>query len=637
MNKYKKAKTIIQLIILMLITLDLFSQNIDSIERLIKNTSDKSDLLKLYKELSKAYTNVNGSKAITAATTQLKIAENLRSDIEIANAYKSLALACKVHGDDYKALKYYFREKTIRDKIDDKYGTAIVLANLGETYRAVFEHNKGIEYLTNALDLSKSLNYTYGTAYSLNRLASIYFELDDSTNYYKTIAIANESNNLAFKINDYALISNNYLLIGGSYSFFHKYDESIKYLFKSLENNAKSQELIHKSLILKSIAVVYYYKNEFNKTLEYSRIAMDEANRYNMLVYQWLAADVNFRTYKRVKQWDSAYKYLELYLDIKNKMYDHQKEYDLYRTELKYQKMDFERIEKANKEKQMMMLIIFVISIISILSILTLIIFRNKKLKKINKQLSEKNSIIENQKEELSILNSTKDKFFSIIAHDLKNPLGSFKFTTATLRNSFYEFTEEERIEFLDLMKDSAENVYSLLENLLEWSRTQKGTVSYNPILFDIYTLVTNNMSSVKLMSDHKNINIENKIQPNTMLKADINMINTIIRNLLTNAIKFTNDNGSIVIYDSFVEDKYQLSIKDSGIGMNNAKIEKLFRIDTQVSTLGTHNERGTGLGLILCKEFIEKHSGEIRVDSIPEKGSIFSIVLPINNRTNKN
>lgn len=630
MKTFRNTGIVFTYLVIMLSSIISYSQKIDSIKQLISKSTNKIQLLDLYKKLSEAYTNINDSNGIQTSFTQLKIAQELKIDIEIANAYKLIALAYKMHGDDYTALKNFFNEKAIRDRINDNYGKVILLANIGETYRAVFEHQKALDYVNKSLSLSKQIDYTYGTAYALNRLASVYFEFNDTINFQKSISLANESNRLAYQIGNNSLISNNYLIIGGSLSYFHKYDESLEYLFKSLEYNLISQETIHKSLILKSISVAYYYKKDYLKTLEYARLALIEAKKYNVKVYKWLAADITYRAYKEIKQWDSAYAYLDYYLAVKDEMYNEEKEYALFRTELKYQKIDFDRIEKANSEKQLMIFAIFGISLASLISIITLIYLRNKKLSKINKQLSEKNSIIEKQKEELSVLNSTKDKFFSIIAHDLKNPLGSFKFTTATLRNSFFEFTEEERIEFLDLMKDSAENVYSLLENLLEWSRSQRGTLNFNPIEFDVYTLATNNITSTKFLADHKNITLDNRINPDTIICADINMMNTIIRNLLTNAVKFTKDNGHISIFDLVENGIYKLSVKDTGIGIEKSKIEKLFRIDAQVSTHGTNNERGTGLGLILCKEFIEKHNGAIRVESIPNSGSTFTIELPI-------
>ncbi len=609
----------------------LYCNNIDSIKVLINSTNDKHALISLYENLSKAYININDTNAIHIAKRQLQLSEELNSTIDIANSYRSMALSYKMYGDNYLALNNFFKEMDLRNNINDKYGKCVLLANIGETYRGIFEHQKGIDYLNSALELARSLNYTYGMAYSLNRLASIYFELNDSLNFEKAIKLAKESNAYASEINNTNIISLNYLVIGGSVSFFKKYDESLKYFFTSLKYNQISEEKIHKSLILKSIAVVYYFKKDYKTAISYADTAMKEADKYNVLVYQWLAADLIYKTYQIMSRYDSAFKYLDYSTAIKSKMYVKEKEYALYRAEAKHQKLEFEQAELANQEKDLMIAIIFLISIISILTILALIIFRNKKLKKINKQLSDKNSIIELQKDELSALNSTKDKFFSIIAHDLKNPLGSFKSITSSLRKSFFEFTEDEKIEFLDLMSDSAENLYILLLNLLEWARTQSGKITYNPTESDLFTMVSNNITSVKSLANHKKIRIFNNVQKNTIVKADPNMLNTIVRNLLTNAIKFSNEAANVAVSTIDNNGSVILKVEDTGIGISKEKIDKLFRIDTQVSTLGTMNEKGSGLGLILCKEFIEFHGGSITVESEVGKGSTFCCEIPKN------
>ena len=233
---------------------------------------------------------------------------------------------------------------------------------------------------------------------------------------------------------------------------------------------------------------------------------------------------------------------------------------------------------------------------------------------------------------ELIELNATKDMFFSIIAHDLKNPLGVFRNMTKLLIDTYAEFTEEERIDFLKLIKDSANNIYSLLENLLEWSRSQRGLILYNPIHFDLFDIVNNTIKILKPSADNKRIIINNSIKVSTFIVADNNMITTIIRNLISNAINYTFENGEISINAIIHSDYIQISVKDTGMGMTQENIQKLFRIDTHIVSVGTNMEKGTGLGLILCKEFVEKHRGRIWVESDYGKGSTFLFTLPIVN-----
>lgn len=251
-------------------------------------------------------------------------------------------------------------------------------------------------------------------------------------------------------------------------------------------------------------------------------------------------------------------------------------------------------------------------------------------LKKLNLKLNELNSRLKASEEDLVIMNATKDKFFSIIAHDLKNPLGNFREITRLLHDSYNDFEESERIEFIELMKDSSNNIYSLLENLLEWSKTQKGSINFNPICFDLNEIVKNTLSLMHLSAENKKTKLINKVDPNSNVFGDVNLLNTVIRNLISNSIKFTPENGFIEIESKRNEKTYLISIKDSGVGMSQSTIDKLFRIDSSVTTLGTAKETGTGLGLILCKEFVDIHNGKIWVESEIGKGSTFFIELPL-------
>ena len=242
----------------------------------------------------------------------------------------------------------------------------------------------------------------------------------------------------------------------------------------------------------------------------------------------------------------------------------------------------------------------------------------------------------------LNELNATKDKFFSIIAHDLRNPLGNFKQITEMLYYEFKDFDETELLDFLKLLNNSASTLFSLLENLLEWSNSQRGKIHYNPTDTNLYMLIENLFHLLKPMADNKKIELVNKVRKTIFVQADVNLLNTIFRNLISNAIKFTPNGGHIEIgIETKTNDNLEngdnflnIYVKDSGVGMPQASINKLFKIEESKSTLGTNNEKGTGLGLILCREFIEMHNGKIRVESEVGVGSTFWISLPnIENR----
>lgn len=236
-----------------------------------------------------------------------------------------------------------------------------------------------------------------------------------------------------------------------------------------------------------------------------------------------------------------------------------------------------------------------------------------------------------NYENKLLELNTTKDKFFSIIAHDLRNPLWSFKNITELLSDSYESFSEKERVDFIAIMKNSINNIVLLLENLLEWSRSQRNVIPFDPVVVELNFLLNNIIGYLQLSADNKNIKIENTIPESETVIADINMIRTVLRNLISNAIKFTNNNGRIIISFKKENNSSIICIEDNGIGIQENDIDRLFKIDVSHTTIGTSKEKGTGLGLILCKEFIDKHNGKIWVESQINIGSKFFISLPYN------
>ncbi len=249
----------------------------------------------------------------------------------------------------------------------------------------------------------------------------------------------------------------------------------------------------------------------------------------------------------------------------------------------------------------------------------------------IEKQLEEINQIntqLSRSEENLRQINLTKDKFFSIIAHDLRNPLNGFINYSEMLFNDISNLSDEEIRDLSQSMNNSAKHLFRLLENLLEWSRAQSGKIEFQPVKLNLNELVFDNCYFIKKMTAKKNQELEPVYCDKPIVFADYNMIDTIIRNLLSNAVKFTPQNGRIEVKVCEEADKVRFSVSDSGIGIGKADVEKLFSLDKSTRRQGTDNEKGTGLGLLIIKEFIEKHNSRIEVQSTEGKGSVFSFCL---------
>lgn len=231
--------------------------------------------------------------------------------------------------------------------------------------------------------------------------------------------------------------------------------------------------------------------------------------------------------------------------------------------------------------------------------------------------------------EKLKELNVSKDKFFSILAHDLRSPFHGLMGYSQILYEDYESFTDEERKNFINTIHYSLRNLFKLIENLLEWSRVQTGNIQFQPIKVNANEAVQNSINVLISNAIRKKIQIENLVPSNIYVKADSKMLQSVLDNLISNSIKFTNQNGEISIRSRENENYIEFTVEDTGVGMTKEDIQKIFRIDSHHSTKGTDEEKGTGLGLILCKEFIEKNNGKISVESIKGKGSKFIFSLP--------
>lgn len=254
------------------------------------------------------------------------------------------------------------------------------------------------------------------------------------------------------------------------------------------------------------------------------------------------------------------------------------------------------------------------------------IVTQNEELKELNTNLEKK---VEQRTLELKELNATKDKFFSIIAHDLKNPFNTLMGFTELLLENLADYSQDKLEEFISILYDTSRHSYALLENLLEWSRSQTGRIEMNPEKVKMHDIFEENIDLLYNNATNKKISLVNNIDADAFAFADSNMVRTVIRNLISNAIKYTKENGIISGSSEMNGNMIEISVKDTGIGIAPENIEKLFKIDVNYSTSGTADETGTGLGLILCKEFIQKNGGEIWVESELGKGSTFRFSLP--------
>lgn len=314
--------------------------------------------------------------------------------------------------------------------------------------------------------------------------------------------------------------------------------------------------------------------------------------------------------------------YLRLYATLKDSIISQENINSVNEQEAIY-KNEKERKENSILQKDIQLAETqrnYLILIAFLLIVITVIIYGRYHFKKIaNKQLNE--------------LNATKDKLFKIIAHDLKNPFMAIFGYTEMLITEYNSLSDKERMQFISNIDRSSRQTYRLVENLLFWAQSQTGKLDFNPKVVRLDNIIKQTVSLLQQMADNKYVKLCIDSSGELNAYCDEEMIKTVLRNLILNGIKFTMSGGEIYIRLKDNNPYAEITVEDNGVGIDKDKLNKLFSIENPESSLGTAGEKGTGIGLILCKEFVEKHRGIIRVESIPPKGSKFIFTIPLQNQ----
>ncbi len=547
-------------------------------------------------------------KAVNFAVKGFNYPLQIKSMLNIAAIEQS-------NGNYDKSLDYLDRAGQISSFIHDNASYQIYSNNLLNLYMKWGKYREALTYYLNSLDIGAPKD-SLGKAYLYANLANCYIHLNTPEHalaVLKPALIIFENFNDNHGINTVLL---HYAAIYIGKNDFAKANEILQHAENHIALE-KDELLRIKFFYTKSL---YYYnqrifKKAYNSIFEAIQISKKYNIKDDLPEYYRKIADILYQlaNYKEAYFYSQEFIKLsaELYSDNFNrkladmamKMKSETQEKEI--AQLRYTQLT-QDIELKDNEH---ILNIYLILTILIVIILLVILFRFRQTRAFNKKLKESEI-------KLSNLNATKDKFFSIIAHDLRGPLSSAMNTAELLSENFDDFSSEEQKESLDDLKNSVSNIYKLTENLLTWSRAQRNHIDYYEVNAPIKILVDQNISLLSHLANNKRISIVDKTQ-DVDIKVDVNLFNTILRNLLNNSIKFTPADGCILIDSLKVnEEMLEVSVQDNGIGMSEDIKNKLFRIDSKLSSDGTAGEKGTGLGLIICKEFAEKLGGSIRVES---------------------
>jgi len=583
--------------------------------------------VKLYLKLSFDFLTRSSEQSMNYAYKALEYATNDEDDVAMAKAQRYI-------GDDYvsqgnfpEALKHLIRALEDAERSKDETEIGLVYNDLGEFYKYFRQFKRALEFYSKAADYFKNLKRKNNYIMVLSNMAEVYQRMGQNS---KAFELAKDALNRSQKMNDTLLQGDNYRTLGGVYYNWEKYDSAKAnldkaYLFYKMGNDEEST-----LLVIQSIGDIYLKKEDpLDAQASYQKV-LNEAQKtgYSYLVtsaYQKLSL-VDSMTgnypralayYKKYVQRNDSVESIEKALEI-SKITDHR---DLEEKQKNIEELTNERNKQEINIRFKNSIVLFFSVLLPLIGFFALILLYNYNQKKeINLQLSE-------QKEELQTLNTVKDRLFSIISHDLRSPLANLEAILNLMESG--DLSNEEVMMLSSQLTHNVQETSYMLDNLLQWSRSQMRGILPKKEIINVPELCREVVGFFSSQADKKAIDMRISKTDTLTTMADKEMIKLVIRNLVANAIKFTPSGGKIIINVKLDKNLIFVSVADSGVGMNEEVLEKLFTLEG-VSMEGTQNEKGTGLGLLLCKDFIELNSGKIWAESVVGKGSTFIFHLPI-------
>lgn len=512
----------------------------------------------------------------------------------------------------------------------DKYNYANCLVFIANIYNNQGDNEKAIEYNLNYVEKCNEIGYKGGAAGGYYNLAMIYYE---DGNYEKSLENCVYAKNVFEELPDNYQLTNVLVFMGVVYKELNQLD-------KAWEINNKALKIAKENDFKRSVTEVYNNNSNLyliegkfedaKKQAFKSYYLAKESNNFNMI------RDASFNiydSYKYLGDYRNALKFYEIHAEYKDSVNKEQTSREIQALKRNFEIItkdyENERLKNENqlnqleiKEQKTKTLIVGIILITALIIVLVMVVLYNK--------LKAKNKLILQQKDELKKANSLKDNMFSIIAHDLRGPVGN---VSGLLDFLDYDSAIDNKVNFeriLEVVKKAASSTFILLENLLTWARQQKNEIEFKPKSQNIAELIKEVIQLKIPAANNKNISIHPVLKEEVNCVFDYDMINLVIRNLVDNAIKFTPDGGEVKVSSSISGRFVHISVSDSGVGISEEAKQKLFDKYQFFSSLGTKNEKGSGLGLKLCREFVERHSGQIKVDSNERHGSTFTVEIPV-------
>ena len=567
--------------------------------------------------------------------TLLKFADILISSSEEEQEYKFRGyyykgISYKNKGLYEKSLEAFYQGSQIAMHIQCKHCQLASMVAIGDVFSESYNSRDAILYYNKALELARQGNDSIILGSTLLKVGSEYLELTQ---------LEPALNNLTQSLRIFSNTKNEYGKalalgkIGKIYAekrVFHIAEKNITNALSILENYNDSKTL---SIYYRYLAEIYRDKKNMSAALDYSHISLSIASHSNLQPQIRDAYKLLTELYTIQGDLDNAFECQSNYINTRDKinreetiraMADMQTDYEVAQKQAEVDLLNKQRLA----QRYLVVGLFAVLSLTIIFFIFQFIAVQKRKI--LHKKLVSRKEELQQQRDELEKLNRVKDRFFSIISHDLRGPINVLNGTTLLIRDFINSRNYEELEELTVNMEYSVKKVQNLLDNLLEWAVSQQGEFPYKPEELRMHEVCQNVLNIFVTMAATKSINLTYELKSGAeLIYADLNSLMTILRNLISNAIKFTRKNGNVQIFGEKKDGVYIVKISDTGVGIHPDKQEDIFIISDDKSTWGTAKEKGLGIGLSLVHEFVKMNKGEITVDSVYNSGSTFTFTIP--------
>lgn len=617
-------------------------QIIDSLEKELSLSTDTVEV-GIMLQLCDAYFESSLERSINYARSALSNSRQIGYAEGEADALNRIGNIYLSTSNITKAMEHYFESLEIRENISDSIGIAVCFNNLGIIASEFNDNKMAIEYTQKAIKINTKINYTYGISDNYINMGVYYDDLGESSkalNYYFM------NLNILEEINDRSSLATTLNNIGEIYNNKSKFDEALSFYNRSLKIQEEINETSGIAISKLNLGDVYLKKGDLENANKFLYESLKISMKIGYRDIQSNCYELLAKYYNEKENFSEAFKYSKLFSKTEDSIFSEQSSRRFaemqvsFESELKDREIELlkknELLRNLQLKKQENRIIYLAISLL-LISFLVFLVLRNYFLRKKNLQLIKKKNIelfysskkLKESEIRLKDTNESMDRFFSIIAHDLINPFHALFALTELLNSQNNDLTKEDVVKYSQLINTSARNLYNLLNNLLQWTKTQTGKLETRPEIIDANSAVDSVISLLNVTAKEKYVELFSVIDANQKIYCDKNLLLTILRNLINNAIKYSKKEGKIEVSTADEKGFIEFSVKDNGIGIPAENLEKLFDIKYSFSTKGTSNEEGTGLGLILCKEFVEIMGGKIWAEGTPDTGTTFKFTIP--------